>query len=254
MSLLSQGQITSDIFPATEDYRVRLADSEEAVRLAQELRYRIFNLELQEGLIESAECELDVDEFDPVCDHLLVEYIATGEVVGTYRMQTGISADENIGYYSAGEFDFSVYEPIRTELLELGRACIAKDHRTFSVIGLLWKAIAVYAKTRNVRYLIGCSSLTSQEPMAGSSLFYELSKKNLVEEKLRTLPHPDYECAAPSTSSECPKIPRLMAAYLALGAKISGPPAIDRRFGTIDFLTILDFKKLSKRAVLKYLS
>jgi putative hemolysin len=254
MSLLSQGQATSDIFPATEHYKVRLADSEEAVRLAQELRYRIFNLELQEGLVESVENELDVDEYDPVCDHLLVEYVATGEVVGTYRMQTGLSAAENIGYYSAGEFDFSVYESIRAELLELGRACIAKDHRTFSVIGLLWKAIAVYAKTRNVRYLIGCSSLTSQDPTAGSSLFCELSKKYLVEEKLRTSPLPGYDCDSPVTSSKCPKIPRLMAAYLALGAKISGPPAIDRKFGTIDFLTILDFKKLSKRAVLKYLS
>jgi putative hemolysin len=254
MGLLSQRQAASDTFPSSEHYRVRLADSDEAVRFAQELRYRIFNLELQEGLIESVENELDVDEFDSVCDHLLVECIATGEVVGTYRMQTGGSAAENIGYYSAGEFDFSVYESIRAELLELGRACIAKEHRTFSVIGLLWKAIAVYAKSRDVRYLIGCSSLTSQDPTEGLIMFRELSEKYLVEENLRTLPLPGYHCDSQVISLERPKVPRLMAAYLALGAKISGPPAIDRRFGTIDFLTILDFKKLSKRAVLKYLS
>ncbi len=254
MGLLSQRQAASDTFPSTEHYRVRLADSEEAVRLAQELRYRIFNLELQEGLVESAENEMDVDEFDPVCDHLLVECLTTGEIVGTYRMQTGISAAENIGYYSAGEFDFSVYEPIRAELLELGRACIAKEHRTFSVIGLLWKAISVYAKARDVRYLIGCSSLTSQDSAAGLALFHKLSEKHLVEERLRTEPVPGYACDPLVFPVECPKVPRLMAAYLTLGAKISGPPAIDRNFGTIDFLTILDFKKLSQRALLKYLS
>src|SRR6202012_5713025 len=32
---------------------------------------------------------------------------------------------------------------------------------------------------------------------------------------------------------------KLLRAYLAIGAKICGPPAIDREFGTIDFLTLL---------------
>jgi putative hemolysin len=32
--------------------------------------------------------------------------------------------------------------------------------------------------------------------------------------------------------------------YLAIGAKICDPPAIDREFGTIDFLTLLDLDAL----------
>ena len=35
-----------------------------------------------------------------------------------------------------------------------------------------------------------------------------------------------------------------MRAYLAIGAKLSGPPALDREFGTIDFLTLLDLHAL----------
>jgi putative hemolysin len=31
---------------------------------------------------------------------------------------------------------------------------------------------------------------------------------------------------------------------LAIDAKICGPPAIDREFGTIDFLTLLDLRAL----------
>jgi putative hemolysin len=46
---------------------------------------------------------------------------------------------------------------------------------------------------------------------------------------LRTAPHP-------ATA------PKLLRAYLAIGAKICGPPAIDREFGTIDFLTLLDLQ------------
>jgi len=42
------------------------------------------------------------------------------------------------------------------------------------------------------------------------------------------------------------KIPKLLRAYLTLGAKICGPPALDRNFKTIDFLTLLDLETLSE--------
>lgn len=35
--------------------------------------------------------------------------------------------------------------------------------------------------------------------------------------------------------------------YLALGAKICGPPALDRAFKTIDFLTLMDLREVSLR-------
>jgi putative hemolysin len=44
------------------------------------------------------------------------------------------------------------------------------------------------------------------------------------------------------------KIPKLLRAYLTLGAKICGAPALDRQFGTIDFLTLLDLETLSPAA------
>jgi putative hemolysin len=36
----------------------------------------------------------------------------------------------------------------------------------------------------------------------------------------------------------------LLRAYLTLGAKICGPPALDRQFKTIDFLTLVDLVKM----------
>ena len=60
-----------------------MANTEADVAKAQALRFKVFNVELGEGLAESVELGRDVDAFDPVCDHLLVEHVNTGEVIGT---------------------------------------------------------------------------------------------------------------------------------------------------------------------------
>jgi putative hemolysin len=49
-----------------------------------------------------------------------------------------------------------------------------------------------------------------------------------------------------------PAIPRLLRAYLNLGAKICGPPAIDRAFRTVDFLTWLDIHALPATVLQRY--
>ena len=48
-------------------------------------------------------------------------------------------------------------------------------------------------------------------------------------------------------------IPKLLRAYLAVGAKISGPPALDRQFKTIDFLTVVDLEALTPAARERFL-
>jgi putative hemolysin len=229
---------------APEVYQARLARNLSEIRAAQRLRFSVFNLELQEGLAESKLTGLDADPFDAVCDHLLVEHLPTAEIVGTYRLQTGTTASNRIGYYSAQEFDFRPFEPIRSELIELGRACVHREHRNLIVLGLLWKGIAQYARNREGRYLCGCSSLTSQEPVVGASAYAELYRQNLAPLPLRTQPLPAFCCSLEHLAAEPPKIPKLLRAYLAVGAKICGPPALDRRFKTIDFLTLLDLEAM----------
>src|SRR5258706_15293356 len=98
-------------------YRARLAGSHDEIRQAQGLRFEVFNLELNEGLAESLQTGLDRDEFDEVCDHLLVEHLPTGQVIGTYRLQTGRNAAAHMGYYSAQEFDFSPFASIRSRMV-----------------------------------------------------------------------------------------------------------------------------------------
>jgi putative hemolysin len=119
---------------------------------AQRLRYEVFNLELGEGLESSVESGRDEDAFDLVCAHLLIFHRPTGAVVGTYRMQTGETAALHMGYYSEQEFDFAPFEPVRQEILELGRACVHKNHRNLAALHLLWRGIAAYAVAHGSRY------------------------------------------------------------------------------------------------------
>lgn len=225
-------------------YATRLAATVNEMRAAQVLRYKVFNVELNEGLAASHVTGRDEDPFDAVCDHLLVEHLPTREIVGTYRLQTGAGAAAHLGYYCAQEFEFGMYETVRAEIIELGRACVARAHRNLVVLGLLWKGIADYASARGGRYLVGCSSLTSQDAAVGASAYADLCRNHLVAPGWRTQPHAGFECPLGHLAPESVAMPKLLRAYLTLGAKICGPPAMDRQFQTIDFLTLLDLKTI----------
>jgi len=233
------------IVASPANYATRLAQNLADIRAAQRLRFEVFNLELNEGLPQSYQIGRDEDPFDAVCDHLLVEHVPTGQVVGTYRLQTGKTAAKELGYYSAQEFDFHVFDRLRNEIVELGRACVHRQHRNLVVLGLLWKGIADYARNHEARFLIGCSSLTSQEPTVGASAYADLCRRHLASVELRTQPLPDFECSLEQLAPETPKIPKLLRAYLSVGAKICGPPALDKQFKTIDFLTLLDLESMT---------
>ena len=229
--------------PLRPAYRCRLAASVDEVRAAQRLRFEVFNLELGEGLVRSYADGLDRDGHDNACDHLLVVDETSSRVVGTYRLQSGSTALAAGGYYSEREFDFTPYEPHRDQLIELGRACIDAQHRSFAVLNLLWRGIAAYARGRSARYLVGCSSFAGTSPAAGAAAWRQL-QAHAVAPALRTRPQPGFECSVePSPGRDEPvAIPRLLSAYLALGAQVCGPPAIDHAFGSTDFLTWLDLE------------
>jgi putative hemolysin len=213
----------------------------------QRLRYLVFNVELGEGLDSSERSGLDRDQFDFICDHLMVHDTATGKLAGTYRMQSGYRAKGNLGYYGEGIFDFGPFEKIRGEVLELGRACVHQEYRNTPVLHMLWRGIARYAGSCGARYLIGCSSLTSQDENEGASLYEAIREKYLVEPDLRTRPKPGNECRAKDACFPPVKPPRLFRAYLDISARLCGPPAIDREFKTIDFLTLIDLERIPER-------
>ncbi len=229
-------------------YRVRFAEEPEDVDAALRLRFRVFNLEIGEGLDSSHETGRDRDPFDSCCHHLLVEDISTGKVIGTYRMQTQDMAAGARGFYTAGEFDLEALPPgMVSAAVEVGRAAIDKPYRNRHVLFLLWKGLAAYMTHYKLRYLFGCCSLTTQDPVEGLRMLRYLSERGHQHEEIRIVPLPGLECVAEADFVYAPdeiSVPILFATYLRYGAKICGPPAIDREFKTIDFFVVLDIRRL----------
>lgn len=247
------GETTDLVRAEINKYQVRLADTCEEKKAACRLRFRVFNVELGEGLSHSWQSGLDEDRFDLFCDHLVVEDRSTGEIVGTYRMQSGETARRHLGYYSEQEFDFVPYKGLRGEVLELGRASIDREHRSSEVLMLLWRGIAQYARSQGLRYLIGCSSLNSRDPQEGWAMYRQLADF-LAPEPFVTRPTRPYQLPSmDEPMGSGPKVPRLLRTYIAVGARICSTPAWDRDFGTIDFLTLLDLAQLSPPARKRFL-
>jgi putative hemolysin len=225
-------------------YEVRFARDEEDLDRVLRLRFEIFNLELGEGLDESHESGRDRDEFDAICHHLMVIDTTTGELVGTYRMQTSEMAARFRGFYSEQEFQLSkLPDEVLDSALEVGRACVAESHRNTQTLFQLWRGLALYVATNRKRYLFGCSSLTSQDPVEAKAVMDLLERKNHLHPELYLEPQPECLCYEPDFAGDPsfrPKIPTLFRIYLRHGAKVCGPPAIDRLFKTIDYLVIFD--------------
>ena len=86
-------------------------------------------------------------------------------------MQSGYRARGNLGYYGEEFFDFGPFEEIRGEVLELGRACVHREYRNSNVpTHALEGNCKIRVELRGARYLIGCSSLSSQNEDEGTAL------------------------------------------------------------------------------------
>lgn len=243
---LPEGRITEG------NYEVRFARTREELDQVLALRYEVFNLELGEGLETSHETGRDEDPFDAYCHHLMVVDVeADDQLVGSYRLQTAGMAARNLGFYSGTIFDLApVPEAVIRNSLEIGRACVARSHRTTQVLFLLWKGLALYVATNRKRYLFGCSSLTSQDPAKGWALAGHLEGRGHLHPEIRVLPRHDYVLPEPSEARQGAspvKVPTLFRTYLRHGARICGPPAIDRQFKTIDWLVIFDVDAMPRR-------
>lgn len=240
-------------------YLVRFASDLDELHAVQRLRFRVFNQELHEGLASAWETGRDEDEYDLPCHHLMVISRGTGEVVGTYRMQTSEQAASYFGFYSSSEFDLSgLSAAVLDGGVEVGRACVARDHRNGRVITLLWRGLARYMSWTQRRFLFGCCSVTSQDRALGRRLLVDLTRRGALHPTRWADPLPAVSCDEPGAPeldpSPLPPLPTLFESYLKLGAKVCGGPALDARFGTIDFFLVLDVATLEAAVQRRFLA
>ncbi|SFR55963.1 ornithine-acyl[acyl carrier protein] N-acyltransferase [Marinobacter gudaonensis] len=218
------------------------------VEAAQRLRYQVFSEEYGSDL-GARTPGLDADEFDNVCDHLIVTDLDSGQLVATTRIlhQADIGAVNR--FYSASEFDLTPLQNLPGTIAELGRTCVHTDYRNGATISLLWSAVAAYLMERDVDYMIGCASISmSDGGLKAWRIARHLQNQYLADPAhlvapLRALPHLTH-----ARDTDRPvEVPALIRAYMRLGARVCGEPCWDPEFRCADLLVLLEVSKLAGR-------
>ncbi|REJ77628.1 MAG: GNAT family N-acetyltransferase [Acidobacteria bacterium] len=233
-------------------YIAKLVDTQEEFEAVLRLRYEVFHKEL--GDLEKARpfsAQTDLDEFDLACEHLIVTERATGRAVGTYRLNTLETARRSKGFYASQEFLIDeIPDDVLEGAVELGRACIAKEHRNTRVLFLLWKVLANYMVARGKRYLFGCCSVFTQDPEIAAKVLQQIEMSGHLHDSIKVRPKDEKRIVPegfdPSSMGPV-ELPPLVKIYLRVGCKVCGEPAIDREMKTIDYFVVFDLRTIDPK-------
>ncbi len=189
----------------------------------------------------------EFDEYDQIADHIIITDKETDTICGTYRMLCSEFTDT---FYSQSEFQMNDFFQAPGVKLELGRACVTPEFRSGSTIAMLWRGLAHYTNKVAADYLFGCSSVGVTDSKDISRVFSYIKNEGYSDEfNISVLPKfkCQYEEDVSYQHEEIKKIiPPLLRTYFTCGAKVYGPPALDKEFSCIDLMTILDFKNLNQ--------
>lgn len=231
----------------TSEFRLRAvwARTEDELREAQRLRYHVFAEEM--GAHVNGPAGLDVDSFDPYCDHLLVRDMDTLKVVGTYRVLPPHRAAQVGRLYAESEFDLSRLTHLRPKMVEVGRSCVHADYRSGAAIMALWGGLGAYMMQNGYESMLGCASVSMTDGgHYAANLYQSLGEAALTAPEYRAFPHTALPVDELQTGTKVVP-PALIKGYLRLGAKICGAPAWDPDFNCADFLTLFRLSDINAR-------
>lgn len=207
-------------------YRARLAQTAAEITASQVLRKLAF---------AGAATGLETDYFDARCDHVLVEEIASGDLVASYRLLQLVGAD--IGQsYSAQFYNLDALHDFAGPMLELGRFCIHPAWSDPEILRVAWAFMTRIVDGQGVTMLFGCSSFTGCDPAPYEAAFSMLKTRHLAPEPWQpvvrspeVIPFAD----APFTAKVMRQIPSLLRTYLAMGGWVSDHAVVDRDMNTL---------------------
>ncbi len=231
----------------TPRYRARLAETARDLRAAQALRYRCFI----EGRGAAARAEpLDIDAFDDLCRHMLVEEVRTGRLVCTFRFLPLTGGAEIGRSYSAQYYELSALSAFGGPMLEMGRFCIDPAARDPDILRVAWAAMTRYVDDHGVELLFGCSSFQGVNAEEYHDAFALLAERHLAPKrwlprvkapavfrfaKMLRLKKPDLKLAMR-------RMPPLLRTYLVMGGWVSDHAVIDRDLNTLHVFTGVEIK------------
>ena len=257
---ISKWKSKADLRIEAGPYVLQFATTKKQVIDCFKLRHEVFCVEMAG---QAKKIKLDFDKYDNFCDHLIIIHQPSNKIIGTYRMNFSETSN---AFYTESEFHLNPWINKQDQpFIELGRACIDKDHRRGIVISLLWRGIADYMKLMQAEKLIGCSSVKVTDARS-SALIYKYFEQTggLAEEIFK--PKDKYVMkdllfwmmifSSGLNENQMKEaedmIPSLLRSYLKAGAKIASYPAYDEDFHCIDFVTVLNRSELDQKLVKRF--
>lgn len=243
---------------ALDALSLRLAQTDEDRRGAERLRYKVFVEELDgDGTMVDHGARLERDDFDAVADQLILvdpSMDPTGyeHVKGVYRLLRWDQMPEIGRYYTAAEYDLAPLLASERKFLELGRSCIAPEHRGGAALFQMWQGLADYLVRHDCEVMFGTASFHGTDLEALAHPLSHLHHAYLAPEELRAR-STDYQAMdlLPPEQVDRPRamreMPPLIKAYLRLGGQVGDGAYIDNDFNTVDVFLVMDAARLSEK-------
>ena len=226
-------------------YRARFASSENDVSVAQSLRYQCFNLSNKE--------ELDVDDFDILCQHVLIENLETEKLICCYRILSFDSGKKISSSYSSQFYDLKAIENYPEPMIEVGRFCIDPEVNDPSVLLTAWAALAQIVDQNQTELLFGCSSFEGIEKEKYLDSFALLRDRYIAPDHWRPkIKAAEVFCYSKDLIYKVDKkkallnMPPLLKTYLSMGAWVSDHAVIDLNMRTLHLFTGVEISKIPK--------
>ncbi|MFV0408880.1 MAG: GNAT family N-acetyltransferase [Paracoccus sp. (in: a-proteobacteria)] len=225
-------------------YRARIAESGKDLRAAQHLRWQAF----WEARGLSRDGQVDADEFDHICQHMLIEDQRSGRLLATFRFMLLGDGDELERSYSAGHYDLSALRDFAGPMVEMGRFCTLPGLGDPNVLRIAWGAMTRYVDDRGVKLLFGCLAFDGADAEGHRDALALLAARYLgpgrwqpgikassvfrFSRELRDL-RPDLRRAQAG-------LPPLLRTYLIMGGWVSDHAVIDDELNTLHVFTGLE--------------
>ena len=226
-------------------YRARYASSQIDVLAAQSLRYQCFNL--------SNKDELDVDDFDALCQHVLIENLETEKLICCYRILKFDSGKNISSSYSSQFYDLKVIENFTEPMIEVGRFCIDPEVNDPIIVLTAWAALAQIVDHNQTELLFGCSSFEGIEKEKYFDSFALLRDRYMAPDHWRPkIKAAQVFCYSKDLICKVDKkkallnMPPLLKTYLSMGAWVSDHAVVDLNMKTLHLFTGMEISKIPK--------
>lgn len=230
-------------------YRARRASTQADLAAALSLRYDCF---IAETGAAPRPLGRDEDAFDALYHHLLVEAVATGQIVCCFRLLLIKSGRDIQRSYAAQYYGLDRLSSFSGAMAEVGRFCIHPSvvHDP-DVLRLAWAAMTRIVDDHRVEMLFGCSSFAGTQPERYLSAFAFLQDRFLAPPRWRPQvkapkvlrfgrgaePRADFKSATRI-------MPPLLRSYLMMGGWVSDHAVFDYDLNTMHVFTGLEISAM----------